>query len=148
MNETVLSRHRLPNKYRYSIAALWLAPILLLTLSMIAGKGFTPALLDLRYLLPLVLLALPAIYILQEGVDVLRGGIRARVHIPRYYDYAALAAWRCEQRQQDFILTIWDKRSHKVLECHAGHLSDLPLLLESLRRNLPSNHADHSPRRR
>jgi hypothetical protein len=138
MRKTVLSRHRLPNKYRYSIAALWLTPIFLLTLTILIGKGLTPALLDPRYLLPLAVLTIPAVYIWQEGVDVLPNGIRTRIHIPRYHDYSALDSWHFDQRRQRCILIVWDKGTRKVLECHAGHLSDLPLLLDSLRRHVPS----------
>jgi hypothetical protein len=137
MDKTVLSRHRLPNRYRYSIAALWLAPIALFLLAILAGKGLDPALLDPRLVVPVALLTVPALYIWQEGVDVLPGGIRTRVHIPHYHDYAAIEAWRYEKTSGRKILTIWGRNSGKVLECHAVHLSDLPLLLEALSRNIP-----------
>lgn len=137
MRRTILSRHRLPNRYRYSIAALWLAPIVLLSLAILAGKGLNPALFDPRFVVPVALLALPARYIWQEGVDVLPDGIRTRVHIPRYHDYAVLESWHYDRRTGRRILTIWGKHSGKILECHGVHLSNLPLLLEALRCNIP-----------
>lgn len=134
----VLSRHRLPNRYRYSIVALWLAPLPLLVLTILVGKGVTAALLDPRFLVAMGLLTLPAIYIWQEGLDVLPNGIRTRVHLPRYHDYGLLESWYFDRRTQRGILTIWDKERRKVLECHAAHLSHLPLLLDTLEHRLPA----------
>jgi hypothetical protein len=134
--QTVLSRHRLPGKYRYSLVALWLAPIAIFIGTVVGQKGLTAALLDLRFLAPIVLMALPALYVWQEGVDVLAKGIRARVHLPRYYDYEQLNLWHYDRRADRHVLTIWDWQSRKVLECRAGHLSQLPALLESLEANV------------
>lgn len=137
--QPVLSRHRLPGFYRYSIMALWLMPIFLLIMMILLGKGITPGTLDLRLIPPLMVMALPAVYIWQEGVDVLPCGIRARVHIPRYYTYTTLSIYSYDARTDRHVLTIWDINSRKVLECRAGHLTQFPTLLSSLKENVGSS---------
>ena len=134
--QSVLSRHRLPGKYRYSLVVLWLTPVVIFVLTIVAQRGFTAALLDLRFLVPLLLMGLPAFYVWQEGVDVLAKGIRARLHLPRYYAYDELDMWHYDARADQHVLTIWDWQSRKVLECRGGHLSQLPALLESLKTNV------------
>jgi hypothetical protein len=134
--QPVLSRHRLPGVYRYSILVLWLTPIFLLIFTVILGKGVTPAVLDVRLIIPLAVLALPALYIWQEGVDVLPNGIRARVQVPRYYTYTALGTYYYDARTDRHVLTIWDAESRKVLECRARHLTHFPTLLASLKANV------------
>ena len=37
--QPVLSRHRLPRAYRYVLAALWVAPALILLVSLIIARG-------------------------------------------------------------------------------------------------------------
>jgi hypothetical protein len=138
--EPVLSRHRLPTRYRVSLAALWLAPIVILLLALIFSRGLSLALIDPRLLLPFGLMALPALYVWQEGVDVLPGGIVARMHLPRYYTYDRLQMWYLDTRPQRRILTVWDTDNRKVLECHAAHLTDLPVLLSVLKRHLRYRH--------
>ena len=135
--ERVLSRHRLPRPYRVGIVLFWLAPIAMLVATLIAGRGLTPELLHPRFLLPLLLMALPAVYIWQEGVDVLPGGIVARVHLPRYHAYADLTMWRYDAQPDRHVLTVWGCEHVKVLECRGGHLTNLPLLLDTLSQNLP-----------
>jgi hypothetical protein len=134
--QPVLSRHRLPNLYRYSIITFWVAPIFVFALTIMVGRGFTTSLFDMRFLVPAAMMALPAFYIWQEGVDVLPNGIRARVHIPHYYDYSVLGTWYYDSRVQRRVLTVWDEESRKVLECRAGHLTDFPVLTASLKANV------------
>ena len=68
--QPVLSRHRLPKTYRYLLAALWVTPALILLGSLMIARGISLHLVDPRLLLPLVVMALPALYIWREGVDV------------------------------------------------------------------------------
>lgn len=134
MTGPILSRHRLPQPYRASLAALWLTPLALLTLTLVVSRGITLALFDPRLLLPLLAMALPALYVWREGVDVLPSGIIARVFVPRYYAYACLESWRCEPES---ALRVWDRQHQVVLECRPAHLTDLPVLLAALEDNLP-----------
>ena len=134
--EVVLSRHRLPRLYRVGIAILWTAPIVILTLAILVSQGITAALLDPRFWLPLAIMAVPALYIWREGVDVLSDGIVSRVHWPRYYPYQQLDNWYYDSRADRRVLTVWDGHNRKVLECRAGHLTDLPKLLTALKANL------------
>ncbi len=130
--DPVLSRHRLPRFYRVSLTVLWLLPGAIFGLLFALGGG----LFDPRAALPALVMALPALYIWQEGVDVLPRGIVARVHVPRYYDYAALQAWSFDAHPERRTLTVWDRQQQKVLECRAVHLTDLPMLLDALRQNV------------
>jgi hypothetical protein len=132
----VLSRHRLPRVYRVGIAGLWIAPIVILTLAILVSRGITAALLDPRFWLPLAIMMIPALYIWHEGVDVLPSGIISRIHWPRYYAYQQLDNWYYDSRIDRRTLTVWDAKNHKVLECRAGHLTDLPMLLAALKSNL------------
>jgi len=136
----IISRHRLPHPYRLSLTILWLAPIFLLLLALLLGGGFSPALIDPRLWFPFVVMAIPAIYIWHEGVDVLKNGIIARVFWPRYYAYATLDNWYYDGRASRRVLTIWACGGRKVLECRAGHLTDLPALLEALKTNVRYRH--------
>jgi hypothetical protein len=133
MNRKVISRHRLPQPYRTGLAAFWLAPLILMTSAALIGGGQARAMLDPRFLLLALLMTVPAIYVWQEGVDVREDGIVRRVHVPRYYPYESLAVWAFDSHPSRRLLTIWDARRRKVLECRAGHLTDLPLLLDALR---------------
>ena len=134
--EPVLSRHRLPRFYRVSLAALWLTPIIIFVLVSIFQWGFTSALFDPRFVVPLLLMAIPAVYIWHEGVDVLPSGIIRRVHLPRYYPYSTLETWYFDRREDRRVLTIWDADNRKIVECRAGHLTDLPDLLDALKENV------------
>jgi len=134
--EPVLSRHRLPRTFRVSLAALWVLPVGLLVGTILLSRGFTVALLDPRLWLPLALMLLPALYVWREGVDVLPSGIVRRVHWPRYYPYEQLDNWYFDKHPDRRMLTVWDGCSRKVLECRAGHLTDLPRLMASLKTNL------------
>jgi hypothetical protein len=141
-NQPVLSRHRLPAVYRISLTGLWLAPGLLLLIVLTLRHGGL-ALLDMRLLLPLALMTLPALYVWHEGVDVLPGGIVRRVHVPRYYTYQRLETWHFDDRSNRRTLTIWDAHSRKVIEVRASHLTDLPLLLHALKANVRPRHWPH-----
>ena len=132
----VLSRHRLPRVYRVGIAGMWIAPIFMLVAAILVSRGVTAALLDPRFWLPLAIMFIPALYIWHEGVDVLSSGIVSRVHWPRYYAYHQLDNWYFDSRADRRTLTIWDAHNRKVLECRAGHLTDLPKLLTALKSNL------------
>jgi len=134
--ELVLSRHRLPRAYRVGLATLWLTPIAIFVLISIFQWGFTLSLLDPRFLLPLILMAVPALYIWHEGIDVLPSGIVRRVHVPRYYSYDALETWYFDSRADRHVITIWDAHNRKIMECRAGHLTDLPDLLDALKQNV------------
>lgn len=132
-----LSQHRLPAPYRGLLAFFWLLPILLLTAAVGLGTRAAWAVLDVRLLLPLALMALPAWSVWQEGVDVLADGLRVRVGWPRYYAYERLAAWRLTASQGEEWLTIWEATRQPVLNRHARHLTELPVLLQALSDHVP-----------
>jgi hypothetical protein len=129
--ERVISRHRLPRPYRVSLCALWLAPLALLSVVLVARHGLA-ALFDPRLLLPLLVMGIPACYVWREGVDVLQSGIVRRVHLSRYYPFEGLDTWYYDPRDGRRVLTVWDAGRHKVLEVRAAHLTDLPGLLRAL----------------
>lgn len=142
-HENVLSRHRLTPRYRYALAVLWVLPACILLVSLLIAHGVSLHLADPRLLLPLVVMALPALYIWREGVDVLADGLHIRVHGWRYRPFEELDNWYLDSRPNRRLLTIWDQDGRKVLECHAAHLTDLPTLLATLKaklryRNWPS----------
>jgi len=134
--QPVLSRHRLPSPYRYLLAALWVAPAIILLGSLIIGRGISLHLIDPRLLLPLVVMALPALYIWREGVDVVPEGLHIRLHGWRYHAFDELDNWYLDNRPQRRLVTIWDQQGRKVLEIHAAHLTDLPTLLATLKEKL------------
>ncbi|MBL8156226.1 MAG: hypothetical protein JNM70_18750 [Anaerolineae bacterium] len=132
----VLSRHRLPRPYRIGLAVAWSLPAGLLMGALLAGQGVNAALLDARLLVPLGVMLLPAVYIWQEGVDVLADGLVIRVHWPRRRDYAELARWSLDAE----ALTVWDRAQDKALEVHAAHLTDLAGLVRALDEHLEEVH--------
>ena len=134
--EPVLSRHRLPRGYRWSLATLWFAPVVLIFLSALAGRGISLSLIDPRFLLPLALMAVPALYVWREGIDVLPDGLMTRIYWPRYYPYTHLETWYMDDRPLRRVLTIWDSDNRKVFEHRIGHLTDLPLLVCALKANI------------
>jgi lysylphosphatidylglycerol synthetase-like protein (DUF2156 family) len=136
----IISRHRLPRGYRVGLTALWLAPIVILLLTLVLRWREASAWLDIRLLLPLALMALPALYVWQEGVDILPHGIVRRVHVPRYFAFDHLDNWYYDQRPGRRVLTIWDSNQRKVLECRAAHLTDFPLLLRQLKDRVRYRH--------
>ena len=134
--EPVLSRHRLPPFYRIGLAMLWLTPVALFILTILLSHSFSLGVFDVRFLLCLVLMCLPALYVWREGVDVLRGGLRVRVHFPRTYTYDELDTWYYDSRPDKHVLTIWKGDNPRVLECRAGHLTDFPALMRALKDHL------------
>lgn len=134
--EPVLSRHRLTTRFRYALAALWVLPACILLLSLLIAHGFSLHLADPRLLLPLMVMAMPALYVWREGVDVLADGLRIRIHGWRYRRYEELDNWYLDTRPNRRLLTVWDQDGRKVLECHAAHLTDLPTLLATLKDKL------------
>jgi hypothetical protein len=134
--ERVLSRHRLPRFYRLSLTALWLTPIAILTLTLLLRHRMF----DVRLLVPFVLMAVPALYVWREGVDVLPSGIVRRIHIPRYLPYSSLETWYLDTRSDRRTLTVWDADQHKVLELRPGHLTEMPTLLKALKSNVRWRH--------
>ncbi|MBW4439356.1 MAG: hypothetical protein KME04_19600 [Pleurocapsa minor GSE-CHR-MK-17-07R] len=130
----VLRRHRLPTPYRVLLPLFTLLPIPIFVLAILLGRGFSPALLDPRFWLPCLIALIPAVYWWREGVDVLAGGIIRRMHVPRYYPYAALSDWRYASREG--VLTVWDADGGKALECHGAHLTEFDQLVDTLRENI------------
>ncbi len=128
----VLSVHRLPRPYRLGLAVLWFAPVIIFFGLLVMRWGLSATLLDLRLLLPLLLMALPAWYVWQEGVDVLPDGIVRRMHIQRYYAYDDLDHWDYDSHPERRTLTVWDAQRRKVLEYRTGHLTDWPALRRAL----------------
>lgn len=129
---TVLSRHRLPQPYRLLLFIFWLLPMGILLMSLVIGHGFSAHFFDPRLLLVLVLMACPALYIWQEGVDVCGDGLLVRVYVPRHYPYVQLAEWHLGDQPQRRVLTIWRDDGVKALQCHAVHLTDFPTLVRAL----------------
>ena len=95
---------------------------MLFGLALLISQGITFAALDPRLLLPLLLMALPALYVWREGVDVLPGGLMTRSFWPRYYTYTHLDTWYVDWRPHRHLLTIWDAHQRKVFESRTGHL--------------------------
>jgi hypothetical protein len=136
MSRTVLSRHRLPTRDRVGLVIGWVAPVVLLALTVIFSRGITPNLIDPRFWLPLAVLLWPAFYIWREGVDVLPDGLLIRFHCPRYRAFADLDNWYLDSRPNHRLLTIWDRDNRKALEVHAAHLTALPALTAALKDHL------------
>jgi hypothetical protein len=139
MNQPVLSRHRLPRAYRLSLAGLWLAPVALFLAAFTFG-GLKLGGVDLRLLIPLAVMAFPALYVWREGIDVLPEGLLMRLHWPRYYGFDVLDNWYIDMRPNHRRLTIWNNQNRKVLECHPAHLSDVSTLLRTLKTHLRYRH--------
>ena len=130
----ILSRHRLPRPYRVGLTVMWLTPIGIFTLSLLLRHGV--ALVDVRLFALFALMALPAVYVWREGIDVLSHGIIRRVHIPQYFPYQTLDNWYFDPRTTHRTLTVWDARNRKVVEIRAGHLTGMPVLLRALKDNV------------
>jgi hypothetical protein len=142
-----ISRHRLPAPYRAVLTALWLTPIALLAGTLVFARGFSPALLDFRLAITFGLMALPALYVWREGIDVLHDGLRVRVAVTRRYPYDGLGGWQLADRparvveagghiERDRVLTIWDQHGQTALQVHAAHLTELPSLIAALGENV------------
>lgn len=134
--QPVISRHRLPRGYRYGLAALWLTPPVLLLLTPLLVLGVDPALLDPRLWGPLLIMALPALYVWQEGVDVRRDGLTARYFWPRFHAYDCLDTWYYDVRPDRRVITVWNAHNRKVLECRSAHLTQPRMLLDALHQHV------------
>jgi hypothetical protein len=141
-DDPVISRHRLRQPYRLLLVGLWLLPILVFTVGLLIGHGATLKVFDPRLLLPLLLMAFPALYVWQEGIDAHVGGITARMYVPRYYAFDDLAGWRIENHRAGHILTVWNKQQRRVIAYHAAHLTRLPQLLAQLEAHLDRPHPE------
>jgi hypothetical protein len=113
----ILSRHRLPHPYRGLITALWLAIPLLLLGAALISRGISVSLFDVRLLLLILPMCIPAWHAWQEGVDVRRDGVVSRLHLPRFYPYAALARWQYDSAPDKRVLKVWDRVGRTALEC-------------------------------
>lgn len=128
----VLSRHRLPPRYRVGLTVMWVAPLLIFVAAIVSQQGIIPALLDPRFVLPALLMIAPSVYFWREGVDVLPDGITRYIHLPHSYHFDELDRLDYDARADRHVLTVWDRHGAKILECRAGHLTDFPTLLEIL----------------
>lgn len=136
MPQPIISRHRLPHRYRFGLIALWLMPPTLLLLTPLFVRGWDVALLDVRLWALLLMMALPALYVWQEGVDVHPEGITARVFWPRFYPYAHLDTWYYDPRADRRLITVWNAHDQKLLECRAAHLTQPRVLLDALHQHV------------
>lgn len=128
----VVSRHRLPRLYRLGLTVMWIAPLAVFVTVIVAETGLNPALLSPRFLLPALLMLIPAAYVWQEGIDLLPGGIYRRIHVPQFYPYEAIARLHYDARAGVHVLTLWDADNRKMVECRAAHLTEFPALLAAL----------------
>jgi hypothetical protein len=133
----VFSRHRLPRPYRVGLTVMWIAPLVMFVVVMVAETGLNPALLDPRFLLPALLMLLPAAYVWQEGIDLLPGGVYRRIHLPQFYPDETIARLYYDTRDGIHVLTLWDAQGRKLVECRAAHLTDFPALLAALEARIP-----------
>lgn len=135
----VYSRHRLPDGYRFGLVIVWLLPVVLLLGVTIYGRGISIAIFDPRFWLPLAVMSLPALYVWQEGVDVVEGGLVTRVHLPRFYTYAKLSTWRVHQQAHGRRLSIWQTggdQASKIYEGHTAHLTEFQVLVKALQTHV------------
>lgn len=151
MSEAVHSRHRLPPFYRRALTICWLLPGLLLILALVYGHGMSVAFFDPRLLLALGIMALPAVYVWQAGIDVTETGVITRMLLPRFYAYATLSNWEIRREAHGQLVAIWGDDRAKIYEAHLAHLTRVSLLVAALRHNVPTsdwcaeatiNHAD------
>lgn len=132
----ILSRHRLPAPFRGLLVGLWLAPLVLMGGSLMVVHGVSAVISAPPLWLALIVMGLPAVYVWHEGIDVTEAGIQVRMQGWRYRDYQALAAWALVQERDERILTVWDVHHEPIVNCHAGHLTDLPKLVNALRERV------------
>jgi len=130
--EFVLSRHRLQQPYRALLTLLWLAPALILTLTLLIVHGVWAT--DLRLFMIIGLMLLPPLYVWREGVDVTPSSIIRRIHRTQRYRYTMLAHW--EYQEHTGVLRVWDTRGHIALECRAMHLTEFARLIEILEKSV------------
>lgn len=132
----ILSRHRLPQPYRGVMVGLWLLPVAILYGALVVAHGAAAAMAHPGLLFPLALMALPALYLWHEGIDVTEHGLWVRMRGWCYYPYSHLDTYTIDTRRERHVLKIWDVHNRRVLSCHATHLTELPLLLRALKGRL------------
>ena len=134
---SALSLHRLPAFYRRALPAVWLLLPGLLLLLILLMTGFGPALFSPRLWLPLLLMALPAAYLWQEGVDVCPTGLRRRIQVRRFIAYSEVAEWVYDARPGVRVLRVFDAGRQIVLECRAAQLTEFDRVIEALQMHAP-----------
>lgn len=134
---SALSRHRLPAFYRRALPALWLTLPALLVLTILIGGGSPAALFSPRLWLPLLVMALPAVYLWQEGVDICPTGLRRRIQFRRFLPYSEMSAWAYDARPGVRVLRIFDAAQQTILECRAAQVTDFERLIEAMQTHLP-----------
>ncbi|MFN8377661.1 MAG: hypothetical protein U0452_03220 [Anaerolineae bacterium] len=134
---SALSLHRLPPFYRRALPALWLVLPGLLVLTIVVGDGLSAALFSPRLWLPVLVMALPAAYLWQEGVDVCPTGLRRRIQFRRFLPYSEMSAWVYDARPGVRVLRVFDSAQQIVLECRAAQMADFERLIEALQTYLP-----------
>ncbi len=135
-NTHILSRHRLPQPYRTLIVVLWVLPGLLLFGALLVGNGFTPRLLHPVLIVPLLAMKLPALYIWHEGIDVTERGLVVRIRGWRRLPYTQLDTYYLHDYRGGRVLKVWDVHNRRVLSVYAAHLTNLPVLLRTLKTHL------------
>ncbi len=137
--EPLVSQHRLPQPYRLVLAALWSLPGLVVLIAAASKPGL---LLDLRVLLPALVLLVPAAYIWREGVDVTPSAVIRRIHLPRRCPFHTLARWRFDH--ESGILRVWNRDGEIVLECRREQMTDFEGLVTRLSAQIRGCAADRS----
>ncbi|MEL6271312.1 MAG: hypothetical protein AAFR22_16000 [Chloroflexota bacterium] len=135
-NTSILSRHRLPQPYRTAIVVLWVLPSVILFGALLVGNGFTLAVLHPMVLLALVAMAAPALDIWHEGIDVTETGLRIRIGGWRTVPFEHLDTYYLHDYRGGRLLKLWDRHNRRVLTVYAAHLTDLPVLLRTLKARL------------
>lgn len=136
MNTEILSRHRLPTRYRIALVILWCLPICLMWSALLLSHGPTWRLLHPALLMPACVMLVPAVYVWHEGIDITRRGVIVRTHAWRYHAFSQLAAWGIERRAGQRLLSIWDCKGNCVFESHTHHLTHVSQLTDVLRCHL------------
>lgn len=134
---SALSRHRLPAFYRRALPGLWLLLPGLLLLFILVMTGPSAAWFSPRLWIPLLIMALPAAYLWQEGVDICPTGLRRRIQLRRFVPYSEVAEWVYDARPGVRVLRVFDGALQIVLECRAAQLTDFDRLLEALQTHAP-----------
>lgn len=140
MDIKVCSRHRLPHPYRIVLVCLWLAPISLLLFAMLVANGLRLAMVHPLFILVLMMMGFPAFYVWNEGIDITDAGIRIRMQGWRYRHFEQLDTWQLDTRRDERILKVWDINRQQVVACHAGHLTNLQILLKTLKDQVRYRH--------
>lgn len=139
LRQAVLSRHRLPHPYRVALSILAITPAVLLASALVISRG--AALLDIRIVIPLMVMSAPALYYWHEGIDVLQQGLVTRQFLTRFCAYDEIAAWDYDTFSNPRVLTLWQTRQHKLAEFQASHLTNLTALLDALQDHIRTPHS-------